>query len=293
MSKMFNFACLVEINDKITIIMKRILFVALMLISVGSFAQNQEIRLFSHRGGRLEFDENTMSAFQASYDAGYRGFEIDVRLTKDGKMVLFHDNSLDRCTDSTGPLEDLTFKEAMEVRTKKGNKLCTLDEFLDFIKDSHDMDVYVEFEVKTNPHLYPQAKLEELCDKLYKAVNAKKPRGAQYLFTSSDYRALRYLQTHHKTDDLLMITSKPLNAETIAMCKNMGITRIGAKMDGTSRQSVKDAHKAGLVVSLWPGLKVEDLMLGAYLGADFLCTDVPVEYLKFAREKAPWLKIKY
>jgi glycerophosphoryl diester phosphodiesterase len=90
-----------------------------------------------------------------------------------------------------------------------------------------------------------------------------------------------------------MITSKPLNAETIAMCKNMGITRIGAKMDGTSRQSVKDAHKAGLVVSLWPGLKVEDLMLGAYLGADFLCTDVPVEYLKFAREKAPWLKIKY
>ena len=84
-----------------------------------------------------------------------------------------------------------------------------------------------------------------------------------------------------------------VNAETIAMCKNMGITRIGAKMEGTSRQSVKDAHKAGLVVSLWPGKKVEDLMLGAYLGADFLCTDIPVEYLRFAKEQAPWLKIKY
>lgn len=273
--------------------MKKIFLALLIMMSAPAFAQNQEIRVFSHRGGRLEFDENTMSAFQASYDAGYRGFEIDVRLTKDGKLMLFHDNSLDRCTDATGPLEDKTFNELMQVRTKAGNKLCTLDEFLDFIKESHDMDVYVEFEVKTNPHLYPQVKLEELCDKLFKAVNAKKPRGAQFLFTSSDYRALRYLQTHHKTDDLLMITSKPLNAETIAMCKNMGITRIGAKMDGTSRQSVKDAHKAGLVVSLWPGKSIADFMLGAYLGADFLCTDIPVEYMKFAAEKAPWLKIKY
>ena len=286
-SKMFTFASLTFID------MKKILFCMLMLLSAVGYAQNQEIRLFSHRGGRLEFDENTMSAFKASYDAGYRGFEIDVRLTKDGEMVLFHDNSLDRCTDSTGPLEDLTFKEAMQVRTKKGNKLCTLDEFLDFIKDSHDMDVYVDFEVKTNPRLYSQVRLEELCDKLYKAVNVKKPRGAQFLFTSSDYRALRYLQTHHKTDDLLMITSKPLNDETISMCKGMGITRIGAKMEGTSRKSVADAKKAGLVVSLWPGKSVNDLMLGAYLGADFLCTDIPVEYLKFAKEKAPWLKIKY
>ena len=273
--------------------MKKIMLFVLMFVSAMSYAQEQEIRLFSHRGGRLEFDENTMSAFQASFDAGYRGFEIDVRLTKDGKLVLFHDNSLDRCTNATGPLENLTYKELMQVRTNGGNTIPTLDEFLDFIEDVHDQDVYVEFEVKTNPRLYSQIKIEELCDKLYKAVNAKKPRGAVYLFTSSDYRALCYLQQHHKTDDLLMITSEPVNAETIAMCKNMGITRIGAKMEGTSRQSVKDAHKAGLVVSLWPGKKVEDLMLGAYLGADFLCTDIPVEYLRFAKEQAPWLKIKY
>ena len=59
--------------------MKKILLFVLMLVSVVSYSQNHEIRLFSHRGGRLEFDENTMSAFKASFDAGYRGFEIDVR----------------------------------------------------------------------------------------------------------------------------------------------------------------------------------------------------------------------
>jgi glycerophosphoryl diester phosphodiesterase len=273
--------------------MKKILFFVLMLVSAVSYAQNQEIRLFSHRGGRLEFDENTMSAFQASYDAGYRGFETDIRLTKDGKLVIFHDNSLDRCTDATGPLEDKTLKELMDIRTKDGNRLCTLDEFLDFIKDSHNEDVYVEFEVKTNAKLYSQERLEELCDKLYRAVNAKKPKGAVYLFTSSDYRALRYLQQKYRTDDLLLITGKPCNDETIALCKAMGITRLGATMPGSSRKAVEKAHKEGLTVSLWPGQSIADLMLGAYLGADFLCTDRPIEYMNFAKEKAPWLNIKY
>jgi glycerophosphoryl diester phosphodiesterase len=64
-------------------------------------------------------------------------------------------------------------------------------------------------------------------------------------------------------------------------------------MGGTSRSAVKKAHEAGLTVSLWPGHSVEDLMLGAYLGADYMCTDKPIEYMKFAKEHAPWLNIRY
>lgn len=274
-------------------LIKSVFVIAALCVSLVSFAQKQEIRVFSHRGGRMEFDENTMLAFKASYDAGYRGFETDIRLTSDGKLMIFHDNSLDRCTDVTGPLENRTFKELQKVKTKEGNALCSLDEFLDFLKDCHNQDLYVEFEVKTNEKLYSKERLEELCDKLYKAVKANQPEGAVYLFTSSDYRALRYLQQKYRTDDLLLITSKPCNDETIALCKAMGITRLGAVMGGTSRSAVKKAHEAGLTVSLWPGHSVEDLMLGAYLGADYMCTDKPIEYMKFAKEHAPWLNIRY
>lgn len=264
-----------------------------LVMSFSAFAQDQEIRLFSHRGGRLEHDENTMEAFKISYEAGYRGYETDIRLTADGKLIFFHDNSLDRCTNATGPIENLTMKEIEQIKTKQGNPLCTLDEFLDFFKDKHNDDLYIEFEIKTNAKLYTQEKVEETCDKIYKAVTSKKPEGAVYLFTSADYRALRYLQQKYKTDDLLLITSKPCNDETIALCKAMGISRLGAKMEGTSRAAVKKAKEQGLVVSLWPGLCVEDLMLGAYLGADYMCTDRPIEYMKFCKEKAPWLKIRY
>ncbi len=73
----------------------------------------------------------------------------------------------------------------------------------------------------------------------------------------------------------------------------MGIKRMGATMDGTSRKAVKKAHKEGLIVSLWPGQSVEDFMLGAYLGCDYMCTDVPIEVKGWLAEKAPWIKVKY
>ena len=274
-------------------IFKTLAVVATLATSLTANAQDQEIRLFSHRGGRLEHDENTMYAFKKSYEAGYRGYETDIRLTADGKMVFFHDNTLDRCTNHTGPIEALTMKQVEAIKTKGGNPICTLDEFLDFFKDKHNDDLYIEFEIKTNEKLYTQERLEELCDKLYKEVTSKKPEGAVYLFTSSDYRALRYLQQKYKTTDMLLITSKPVNDETIALCKAMGITRLGAKMEGTSRATVKKAKEAGLTVSLWPGQSVEDLMLGAYLGAEYMCTDRPIEYMKFCKEMAPWLKVRY
>jgi len=256
------------------------------------FGQTQEIRLFSHRGGRMENDENTLKAFKASYDAGYRGFETDIRMTKDGELVITHDSSLERTTNGKGVVEDHTKTEIMQLQTKQGYKMMFLDELLVFLQDKKGL--YVEFEMKTSPvSLYPEDRLKEYCDKLYKKVMEKRPSDALYVFTSSDYRALRYLQSHYPGVDLLLITSKPCNAETIALCRTVGINRLGATMNGTSRESVQKAHKEGIIVSLWPGKSVEDFMLGAYLGCDYMCTDIPIQLKKWIAAKAPWINVKY
>ena len=275
--------------------MKKIFYAFAVVASlcVGEvMAQTQEIRCFSHRGGRMEHDENTLEAFQASYKAGYRGFEVDIRMTSDGELVVTHDSTLDRTTNGTGAVELTSSDEIRKLRTKKGNKLLFIDELLDFLKDIDGL--YVEFELKTSPaKLYSEERLKEYCDKLYKAVMAARPADAEYVFTSSDYRGLRYLQQKYPGVDMLMISSKPCNDETIDLALALGITRIGCTMDGTSRKAVKKAHEKGLKVSLWPGQSTADFMLGAYLGADFMCTDIPIELKKFHAEKAPWLNVKY
>lgn len=273
--------------------MKKILTVIFALcIAAGAFAQTQQIRAFSHRGGRMERDENTLMAFQQSWDRGYTGFETDIRMTKDGVLYMTHDHTLERTTNGTGIFEEHTSAEIEKLFTKKGNKIMRFEEFCEFLngKDS----LYVEWEFKTKPvDLYPQERLEEYVEKIYKAVTAIKTKGSQMVFTSSDYRGLKYLQQHHPDAELLIIIGKPVNDETIAIAKTVGITTIGCTMDGTSRAAVAKAHKEGLTVSLWPGQSVADFMLGAYLGCDRMCTDVPFAVMDFVHNQAPWLNVKF
>lgn len=75
---------------------------------------------FAHRGGALTGStpllENTMVAFQAAVDLGYRYVETDVHATQDGVLVAFHDPTLERTTDAEGLISDLTYKELLSVK---------------------------------------------------------------------------------------------------------------------------------------------------------------------------------
>jgi glycerophosphoryl diester phosphodiesterase len=61
---------------------------------------------FAHRGSRLLWPQNTMVAFQGAVDLGYRYLETDVHLSRDGEVVVFHDDHLERLTDGSGMVWD-------------------------------------------------------------------------------------------------------------------------------------------------------------------------------------------
>ncbi len=280
--------------------MKRILILTFALcLAAGAYAQTQTIRAFSHRGGRLERDENTAKAFQDSWDAGYTGFETDIRRTADGVLYLTHDSTLERTTNGSGIFEHKTSAEIEQLRTKQGNKIMRFDDFIAFLQDKDNL--YVEFELKTKPvELYPQELVEEVAERVYQAAKTIRTKNSLLRFTSSDLRGLRYLKNAHpelKTkgpeSNLLIIFSKGVTQETIDICKREDIWVMGCKTEGTTRAMVDKAHEEGMIVSLWPTHKIEDFMLAAYLGSDAMCTDIPFSMKPWLEKNAPWLKVIY
>jgi len=85
---------------------------------------------FAHRGGAAGAPENTMRAFQRSVDLGYRYIETDVHTTADGTLVVFHDDTLDRLTELSGPVAELSDREIARARVHGAEPIPTLEEAL-------------------------------------------------------------------------------------------------------------------------------------------------------------------
>ena len=91
--------------------------------------------IVAHRGDVINAPENTISAFRKVLDMGADGIELDVRLTRDEKLVVFHDRCLDRTSNGSGPVNHRTLDEIRELDAGswfdpgfKGEQPPTLDE---------------------------------------------------------------------------------------------------------------------------------------------------------------------
>ncbi|CAM5189219.1 Glycerophosphoryl diester phosphodiesterase OS=Ureibacillus acetophenoni OX=614649 GN=SAMN05877842_101356 PE=4 SV=1 [Ureibacillus acetophenoni] len=81
--------------------------------------------VLAHRGGAQLAPEHTRPAFEMAYELGVDGFEVDIRLTKDEEIIVFHDDTVDRTTDGTGFVKDYTLHELKELN--HGYRFLDLD----------------------------------------------------------------------------------------------------------------------------------------------------------------------
>ncbi len=71
--------------------------------------------IIAHRGASAYAPENTLSAFMKAYELKADGIEFDVKLSKDGQIVIIHDQTVDRTTDGSGYVKDLNFDELQRL----------------------------------------------------------------------------------------------------------------------------------------------------------------------------------
>ena len=136
------------------------------------WTQNENnIFVAAHRGWSEKYPENTMLAFRKAAELGVDQIEMDIRVTKDGELVVFHDASVGRTTNGTGLVCEHTLEElrALDAGIKKGEefageKIPTFLEFLEFAKSLPEMTI--DFELKEYNQDGPLNEYyAELCDR--------------------------------------------------------------------------------------------------------------------------------
>jgi glycerophosphoryl diester phosphodiesterase len=108
---------------------------------------------YAHRGASGYYPENTMLSFEKAIELGCTGIETDVQMTKDGVLVLIHDEMVNRTTDGAGFVKDYTYSDLakLDAGSWLSNEFCglripSIDELIYLVKDT---DIIINFEIKT------------------------------------------------------------------------------------------------------------------------------------------------
>ena len=114
--------------------------------------------ILGHRGYSDRFPENTMLAFEKAIEHGFDGIETDVHLSKDGQLVLCHDEKINRTSNGRGYIKDYTYKQLMQFdfgykSSYPGQKIPLLKQLLALCQGKK---IIINIEVKTNKIAYPQ-----------------------------------------------------------------------------------------------------------------------------------------
>lgn len=110
-------------------------------------------KIFAHRGFSSKYPENTMPAFEAAVEVGAHGIEIDVQFTADKKVVITHDEMLDRTTGTKGYIFQSSYDDLLKLDFSKPiegfapTKIPLLSELLELLKDT---DILLNIELKNS-----------------------------------------------------------------------------------------------------------------------------------------------
>lgn len=130
------------------------------------------MKIWAHRGCSQRYPENTLLSFEkAAGLKGLEGIELDIQLTRDGQLVVIHDERVDRTTEGIGFVRDYTLSKLKKLHIYAGDSPCqsipTMVEVLDLLDERLKTGMKLNIELKTSIYPYPgiEEKIVELVHK--------------------------------------------------------------------------------------------------------------------------------
>jgi glycerophosphoryl diester phosphodiesterase len=175
--------------------------------------------IIAHRGYRAKYPENTLAAFSAAIDIGVKMIELDVMLTRDRKMVVIHDATLERTTDGHGQVNSYTLQELKELDAGSwfhprfaGERLPALDQVLDLVSDRTLLNI----EIKSNAYEahHPPDAIEKQVVELVRRKNAL----TSVLISSFEWKILENVASMEDAPAIALISKYPAEGDNVKLC---------------------------------------------------------------------------
>ena len=230
---------------------------------------------YAHRGACAYAPENTLSAFYLGIYQGANGIETDVRMTKDGVLVLFHDPTLARMAgeDVEGGVSDYTWEELQAFTLTKKGQLDKIAKLEDFLRLFSFRNITFAIEIK-QPGIEPQ-----IADMLRKYNMVEKT-----VVTSFRFGCIRAIKEYAPEFHVGFLT-KVVTDEIIADLKAIGGEEICPKADIVTPEDVIAWHREGLNVRAW-GISTREQMEMVYdAGADGMTVNFPDKLTAYIQQQ--------
>lgn len=228
---------------------------------------------FAHRGFSGKFPENTMLAFRKAVEIGADGIELDVHLSKDGELVIIHDEKIDRTTDGEGFVADYTYDELLKFDASAGfkgvygvNKIPTLREYFEFIKP---VDGFLtNIELKTDKNEYPGIEL--------KTADLIAEFGLQnriIISSFNHYSVLRFKEIMPEMKCGFLYDCRIAAAGEYA--KSRGVDCVHPSYTGLTEENVPEIKSNGIEINTWTVNSPDEVKRLYNLGVDSVIGNYP------------------
>ncbi|MEK8128866.1 glycerophosphodiester phosphodiesterase family protein [Paenibacillus filicis] len=234
----------------------------------------EQLTIWAHRGASAYAPENTMEAFKLAVEQHADGLDITIHRTKDGEIVVIHDDTIDRTSNGKGKVSNFTLAELKGFNFNAGfedkysqAEIPTLRQVLEFVK-THQLELNIEENVIFSDIDLAATSLEAA--KLVEEYGLSE----QVSFSSFNHHSMAQLkQSFPGIRTGILYLEGLYNGEAYA--KTMGAAALHAFYVSVTPEMVKQAHSAGIHVHAWTVNEAASINSMIHAGVDVIITDCP------------------
>lgn len=238
--------------------------------------ERKQVENVAHRGATGYAPENTIAAFDLAVDMKADYIEIDVQRSKDGKLVLIHDTTVDRTTDGTGKVGDLTFEQlrSLDAGSWKGEQFVgelipTFEEIL----DRYHGKIGILIELKA-PELYPG--IEEQVAEVLKERNLDKPQNEKIIIQSFNFESVKRVDQLLPQVPVGVLTSNRADTTFEALQEfSTYADWFNPSYGIVTEELVNQVHSQGMQIGSWTVRSQEAADFLLEMGVDAIISDYP------------------